>query len=73
MAPRFGDPYGRGAYWGGDAFCGGSIILEMAGEALARNGRGETGRGGGLKDAEAGAGDGAGTAEFVPKADRIGS
>lgn len=48
-------------------------MLEMAGEALARNGRGETGRGGGLKDAEAGAGDGAGADEFVPKADRIGS
>lgn len=46
-------------------------MLDMAGEALARNGRGETGRGGGLK--EAGAGDGAGANEFVPKADRIGS
>lgn len=48
-------------------------MLAMAGDALARKGRGETGRGGGLNDVDAGAGDGTGTDEFVPKADRIGS
>lgn len=54
-------------------FCGGSIILDIAGEALARNGRGETGRGGGLKEAETEAVGGGIADEFVPKADRIGS
>jgi hypothetical protein len=49
------------------------MMLEIAGDALARNGRGETGRGGGLKEAETGTGGGAGAEEFVPKADRIGS
>lgn len=50
---------------------GGSMMLAMAGEALARNGgRGEIGRAGGLK-VDVGPEFGAG--EAVSKADRMGS
>jgi hypothetical protein len=49
------------------------MMLEIAGEALARKGRGETGRAGGLKEVEAGAGGAAAGDELVPNADRIGS
>lgn len=60
-------------YTDGDEVVGGSMILAIAGDALARNGgRGEGGRAGGLKVLEGtGAGEGAGDA--VPKADRMGS
>jgi hypothetical protein len=47
-------------------------MLEIAGEALARNGRGDTWPGG-LKEAGTGAADGAGADEVVSKAERIGS
>jgi hypothetical protein len=47
-------------------------MLDIAGEALARNGRGDTGRGG-LKEAGTGTADGAGADEVVSKAERIGS
>lgn len=72
-AGRLGDPYVRGAYWAGEVVCGGSMMLEIAGEALARKGRGETGRAGGLKEVDARAGGGAAGDELVPKADLIGS